>query len=143
MVDGVLIGALVMGETLGYRRARYGRPPSRPRRLVPSAFVALGIHIGFHAAATAAPSTSSAIAFVLAGWTTFFIWWQWVARAPESWNFDEGEDGGGGGGGGPGRGGPQPDDSKPGGGGLEIDWDALEREMSDFIDDDRQLAGAR
>lgn len=144
MLDGVLIGSLVMAETLGYRRAVFGRPPSRPRRLLPSALVSLSIHIGFHAAATMAPTVPTAIAFVLAGWTTFIIWWKWLARAPDPWNFGEGEDGGDGpGGGGGSGGGPDGGDRDPGGGGREIDWEALEREMSDFMDGDRQLAGAR
>lgn len=144
MLEGGLIGALVLGVILSYRRAVFGRPPSRPQRLPGSTVVSLSIHLGFHAGATAAPSASTAIAFVLAGWTIFFIWWKWVGRAPDPWGFGEGEAGGGDepGGGGPGGGGPDRDDHGPGGGGREVDWDALEREMSDFLDRDRQLAGA-
>ena len=139
MVEEGLIGGLVLAETLGYRRAMFGKPPSRPMRLVPASLVSLTIHIGFHAAATVAPSASTAIALVFAGWATFIIWWKWVARAPNPWGFDEGEDGGPPGGGGPGVG-PEPDAGGPGGSGLEIDWDALEREMSDFVSSERELA---
>ena len=136
-----MIGGLVLVETLGYRRAMFGRPPSRPLRLLPAALVSLVIHIGFHAAATVAPSVATAIAFVFAGWATFIIWWKWVARAPNPWGLDEGEDGGGpGGGGGPGVG-PAPDGGGPGGDGLEIDWEAREREMGDFVGSERPLTG--
>ena len=141
MVEEGVIGGLVLAETLGYRRAMFGRPPSRPLRLVPAALISLVIHIGFHAAATAAPSVVTAIAFVFAGWATFIIWWKWVARAPNPWGFDEGEDGNGpGGGGGPGRG-TAPEDGDPGGDGLEVDWEAREREMSDFVAVERPLTG--
>lgn len=144
MLEEGLIGGLVLAETLGYRRAMFGRPPSRPLRLIPAAVVSLVIHIGFHAAATVAPSVITAIAFVFAGWTTFYIWWRWLARAPDPWGLDEGEEGGGGGGsggGGPGVG-PGPDGHQPGGGGREIDWEEREREMGDFLAPDRTLAGA-
>ncbi|MBA2644885.1 MAG: hypothetical protein H0U80_05510 [Solirubrobacterales bacterium] len=144
MVEEGLIGGLVLAEMFGYRRAMFGRPPSRPLRLIPAALVSLVIHIGFHAAATMAPSVATAIAFVFAGWTTFYIWWRWVARAPDPWGFDEGEDGGGGGGpggGGPGLG-PDRDGQDPGGGGREIDWEEREREMGDFLTPDRTLVGA-
>lgn len=140
MVEEGLIGGLVLAETLGYRRAMFGRPPSRPLRLIPASMISLAIHIGFHAAATVAPP-AAAIALVFAGWTTFILWWKWVARAPNPWGLDEGEDGGGpgGGGGGPGLG-PPPEGGGPGGG-LEIDWEEREREMSDFFGSERPLAG--
>jgi hypothetical protein len=59
------------------------------------------IHLGFHAAATAAP-TIDAVALVLAGWTTFGMWCLWLGRLPSRGfrqNEDDGSDGGGGGGG--------------------------------------------
>ncbi len=141
VVEEGLIGGLVLAETLGYRRAMFGRPPSRPLRLLPASLVSLAIHIGFHAAATVAPSAATAIALVFAGWATFIIWWKWVARAPNPWGLDDGEDGGGpGGGGGPGLT-PPPDPGGPGGDGLEIDWEEREREMSDFVGSERPLAG--
>ncbi len=140
VVEEGLIGGLVLAETLGYRRAMFGRPPSRPLRLLPASLVSLAIHIGFHAAATVAPSAATAIALVFAGWATFIIWWKWVARAPNPWGLDEGEDGGGPGGGGPGLT-PPPDPGGPGGDGLEIDWEEREREMSDFVGSERPLAG--
>ena len=143
MLEEGLIGGLVLAEMLGYRRAMFGSPPSRPLRLLPAALVSLVIHIGFHAAATMAPSVSTAIAFVFAGWTTFYIWWRWVARATDPWGFEEGDDGGGGGGGGGGPGlGPDRDRHDPGGGGREIDWEEREREMGDFVTPDRTLVGA-
>ena len=142
MVEEGLIGGLVLAETLGYRRAMFGRPPSRPLGLVTASLISLTIHIGFHAAATVAPSAVSAVALVFAGWATFIIWWKWVARAPNPWGLDDGEDGGGpgGGGGGPGIG-PAPHGGGPGGDGLEIDWEEREREMSDFVSPERPLAG--
>ncbi len=141
MVEEGLIGGLVLAETLGYRRAMFGRPPAQPLHLVPASLISLLIHIGFHAAATVAPSAATAVAFVFAGWATFIIWWKWVARAPNPWGSDEGEDGGGpSGGGGPGVG-PPPQGGGPGGDGLEIDWDEREREMRDFADSHRPLAG--
>ena len=143
MVEEGLIGGLVLAETLGYRRAMFGRPPSRPLRLIPASLTSLAIHIGFHAAATVAPTAPTAIALVFAGWASFIIWWKWVARAPDPWGLDEGDDGGsgpGGGGGGPGVG-PAPAGDGPGGGGLEIDWEEREREMNDFVGSERPLAG--
>ncbi len=141
VVEAGLIGGLVLAETLGYRRAMFGRPPSRPMRLFPASLISLTIHIGFHAAATVAPSALSAIALVFAGWATFIIWWKWVARAPNPWGRDEGEDGGGpGGGGGPGIG-PPPGGRGPSGDGLDIDWEAREREMGDFVGSERPLTG--
>lgn len=143
MVELGLIGGLVLMETLGYRRATFGRPPTRPLRLYPSAFISLAIHIGFHAAATVMPSVATSIAFVLAGWATFFFWWKWVSRAPDPWGFEEGNDGGGGGGGGGGPGiGPDNDGEDPGGGGREIDWEEREREMSDLLTPGRTLVGS-
>ena len=151
MVDEGLIGALVLAGFFVYRRAIFGRPPARPLRLLPGAIVSTSIHIGFHAAATVAPSAPTAIALVLFGWASFLLWWRWMSRAPYlDWNEDEGGGGAGGGGGsdggggGGGPGGDRPDDphSDPGGIAREIDWDALEREMSDFIGE-RELVGAR
>ena len=141
VLEAGLIGGLVLAETLGYRRAMFGRPPSRPLSLVPATLISLAIHIGFHAAATVAPSVVSATALVFAGWATFIIWWRWVARAPNPWGFDEGEDGGGpDGGGGPGIG-PAPESGGPGGDGIDIDWEQREREMDDFVGSERPLAG--
>jgi hypothetical protein len=149
MLDEGLIGAIMVFETLSYRRAFFGRPPSRPMRLVPSGLISGSIHLGFHAAATAAPSAPTAIAFVLAGWASFLLWWKWMSRAPKPF-WGEGDDGGGGGpggggggGGGPGSGPRDGDDDRPRGDAREIDWDALEREMADYLDPQRELAGAR
>ncbi|MDP9376500.1 MAG: hypothetical protein M3P40_02815 [Actinomycetota bacterium] len=140
MFNASVITVLVLAEALGYRRAKFGKPPRNPIRVVHSGFISCSIHIAFHALATVAPTTLTAIAFVFAGWTTFIIWWKWMARAPKP-NWGEGDDSGGGpnggGGGGSGGGGPS-----PGGGGLDFDWDAFEDEMNDYLDRDRELVGA-
>jgi hypothetical protein len=145
MLDEGLIGAVMVFEMLWYRRAVFGRPPSRPMRLLPSGLISGAIHLGFHAAATAAPTAPTAIAFVLAGWTSFVLWWKWMARAPKP-RWGDGEEGnggsGGGGGGGGSGGGPKDDGDRPRGDAREIDWDELEREMADFLGPDRELAGA-
>jgi hypothetical protein len=93
------------------------------------------IHLGFHAAATAAP-TVDAVALVLAGWTTFGLWCLWLGRLP-SRGFRQNEDDGDGGGGG---GGPGPDDEPPSGGppdGGGVDWDAFERDFAAYVDGTR------
>ena len=144
MLDEGLIGALVIAEAIGYRRAVFGRPPRKPVRVLPCGVAATSIHLFFHTLATAAPSALSAMALVFAGWTTFILWWKWVARAPKpKWGDgdDSGGDSGGGRGGGGGSG-PGGNDRDPNGGGPEFDWDALERDMEDYLQRDRQLVGA-
>src|SRR3954471_21697308 len=99
-----LVGILVAWVVAVGWRALRGPPPVRPIRFSVVAAVSVAIHLGFHAAATAAP-TLDAVALVLAGWTTFGLWCLWLSRVP-SVGFrpkeDDGGEGGGGGGGGPG-----------------------------------------
>jgi hypothetical protein len=105
------------------------------------AAVSVAIHLGFHAAATAAP-TIDAVALVLAGWSTFGLWCLWLGRVPSA-GFRENEDEGGSsgeggdGGGGRGGGGPDADDGGPSGdgpGGDDVDWDAFEREFAAYVE---------
>lgn len=142
MLDEGLIGTLVVAEAIAYRRAVFGRPPRRPIRVFTSGVTASTIHISFHALATVAPTVLSAITFVLAGWTTFLIWWKWMARAPKP-KWGEGDDAGGGpgGGGGSGPSGKDPSPTDGGGDGVEFDWERFERDLEDYADRDRQLAG--
>ena len=88
------------------------------------------IQFGFHAMATAAPSAATAIALVLTGWTTFALWWKWLAAAPcrpgaaprtrtTTWR-------------------PRRDapafQGPAGANGDDIDWDAFEREFASYVD---------
>jgi hypothetical protein len=108
--------------------------------------VSVVIHLGFHAAATAAP-TIDAIALVLAGWSTFGLWCLWLGRVPSA-GFRENEDdsgsgpdeGGGGGGGGPDD--DPPGSDRPGGpeSGDDVDWDAFERDFATYVEHARRPA---
>jgi uncharacterized membrane protein YgcG len=116
-------------------RALRGPAPARPLRFAVVAAVSVVIHLGFHAAATAAP-TLDAVALVLAGWSTFGLWCLWLGRVPSAGfrqnEDDGGGDGGGGGGGGPDDGGPS--DGPGGPGGDDVDWDAFEREFAAYVE---------
>jgi hypothetical protein len=116
-------------------RAVWGAAPAGPVRFSIVAGVSAAIHLGFHAAATAAP-TLDAVALVLAGWTSFGLWCAWLSRVPSVGfrpNEDEG-DGGGGGGGGPGPDDDPPADDGPPGGGTALDWDAFERDFAAYVE---------
>jgi hypothetical protein len=128
--------AAVLGIWLGLVtwRALFGAPPAGPVRFSIVAAVSAAIHLGFHAAATAAP-TIDAVALVLAGWTTFGMWCLWLGRLP-SRGFRPTEDDGGGDGGGGGGG---PDDGPPSDapgprGGDQVDWDVFEREFAAYVE---------
>src|SRR4051794_26022715 len=106
MFDGGLVGILGVWVTGVAWRALWGAAPARPIRFAVVAAVSATIHLGFHAAATAAP-TLDAVALVLAGWSTFGLWCLWLGRLPSA-GFRPNEDDGGprgagarGGGGGP------------------------------------------
>jgi hypothetical protein len=130
-----LVGVLAVWVVAVAWRALRGPAPERPIRFAVVAAVSAAIHLGFHAAATAAP-TVDAVALVLAGWSTFGLWCLWLGRVP-SRGFRQGDedggsggDGGGGGGGGPGDGGPA---DGPGPGGDAVDWDLFEREFAAYV----------
>jgi hypothetical protein len=65
-----LVGVLAVWVVAVGWRALRGPAPERPIRFAVVAAVSATIHLGFHAAATAAP-TLDAVALVLAGWSTF------------------------------------------------------------------------
>jgi hypothetical protein len=132
MLDVGLVGVLVAWVVAVAWRALRGPAPARPLRFAVVAAVSATIHLGFHAAATAAP-TIDAVALVLAGWSTFGLWCLWLGRMPSRGfrqNEDDGSEGGGGGGSGP-------DDEPPSGGPPEgdggIDWDAFERDFATYV----------
>jgi hypothetical protein len=128
-----LLGTYVAG--IAWRALR-GAPPTRPVRFAVAVAVAMVIHLGFHAVATAAPSIASAAALVLAGWSSFALLCMWLARVPSA-GFREGEDEDGGGedgGGGPGRGdGPRDHDSPPGDDDPDVDWERFEQEFAAYV----------
>jgi len=133
-----LVGVLAVWVIAVGWRALRGPAPERPIRFAVIAVVSATIHLGFHAAATAAP-TLDAVALVLAGWSTFGLWCLWLGRVPSAGfrqNEDEGGgsggDGGGGGGGGPDDGGPR--DGPGGPGGDDLDWDDFEREFAAYVE---------
>ena len=136
MFDVGLVGVLVAWVVAIAWRALRGPAPARPIRFAVVAAVSATIHLGFHAAATAAP-TIDAVALVLAGWSTFGMWCLWLGRIPSA-GFRPNEDEGGSGGDGPGGGGGGPDDGKPGDGpgpgGDDVDWDAFEREFAAYVE---------
>jgi hypothetical protein len=133
MFDAALVGALIVLVAVTARRAIRGSPPRRALAFAPIAAVCTAIQLGFHAAATAAPSVLSAAALVLTGWTSFGLWFVWLGRAPRSRRPDDDEPGGDGrGGGGPGDGG-RPRDSGPGSDGDDPEWDRFEREFADYV----------
>jgi hypothetical protein len=130
-----LVGVLVIYIAGVAWRTVWGAAPVAPVRFSVVAAVSVAIHLGFHAAATAAP-TLDAVALVLAGWSTFGLWCLWLSRVP-SVGFrpkDDESDEGGGGGGGPGPDdGPPADDGTPGGGSA-VDWDVFERDFAAYVD---------
>jgi hypothetical protein len=134
MLDVGLVGVLAVWVAVVTWRALLGAPPPRPVRFAVVAAVSAVIHLGFHAAATAAP-TVDAVALVLTGWTTFAMWCLWLGRLPSrGFRQNEDESDGSDGGGGGGRG---PDDGRgpfPGGGDDDVDWDAFEREFAAYVD---------
>ena len=141
MFDVGLVGILGVWVAGVAWRALWGAPPNAPIRFAVVAAVSVAIHLGFHAAATAAP-TIDAVALVLAGWSTFGLWCLWLGRVPSA-GFRENEDEGGSsgeggdGGGGRGGGGPDADDGGPSGdgpGGHDVDWDAFEREFAAYVE---------
>jgi hypothetical protein len=129
-----LVGVLGVYVAAVAWRALRGAPPASPVRFPIVVAVSAAIHLGFHAAATAAP-TPDAIALVLAGWTSFLLYCVWLARVP-SVGFrpkeDDADEGGGGGGGSGPDGGPPADDGPPGGG-TAVDWDAFERDFAAYV----------
>ena len=129
-----LVGVLGIYVAAVARRAVWGAAPSGPVRFPIVAGVSAAIHLGFHAAATAAP-TIDAIALVLAGWSSFGLWCVWLSRVP-SVGFRQGEDDGDedGGGGGPGPDDGPPADDGPPGGGNAVDWDAFERDFAAYVE---------
>lgn len=136
-----LVGVLAVYVAGAAWRAVWGAPPAAPVRFPIVAGVSATIHLGFHAAATAAP-TLDAVALVLAGWTSFGLWCVWLGRVPSvgfrqspGEDDDDGDDGGGGGGPGPGP----PEDPTPGGDG--VDWDAFERDFAAYVDRSERTDG--
>jgi hypothetical protein len=133
MFDVGLVGVLGVYLAGVAWRALWGAPPAGPIRFAVVAAVSGTIHLGFHTAATAAP-TVDAVALVLTGWTTFGLWCLWLGRLPNR-GFRQNEDDGDGGGGG---GGPGPDDEPPSGGppdsGGDVDWDAFERDFAAYVE---------
>jgi hypothetical protein len=137
MFDVGLVGILGVWVTGVAWRALWGAAPARPIRFAVVAAVSVAIHLGFHAAATAAP-TMDAVALVLAGWSTFGLWCLWLGRVP-SVGFRQNEDDSGGGedGGGGGGRGPDSDDEGPSGGapgGDDVDWDAFDRDFAAYVE---------
>jgi hypothetical protein len=130
-----LVGVLAVYVAGVAWRAIWGAAPAAPVRFPVVAGVSAVIHLGFHAAATAAP-TLDAVALVLAGWSSFGLWCVWLGRVPSAGfrrphgDEDDGGEGDGGGGGGPGDG---PPDEGPPGGGTAIDWDAFERDFAAYV----------
>jgi hypothetical protein len=140
MFDVGLVGVLGVWVVAVAWRALRGPAPTAPIRFAVVAGVSCVIHLGFHAAATAAP-TLDAVALVLAGWTTFGMWCLWLGRVPSAGFRQKEDDGGSGGDGGGGGGGPddggRPSDG-PGPGGDGIDWDAFEREFAAYVERGRE-----
>jgi hypothetical protein len=135
MLDVGLVGVLAVWVALVTWRALLGAPPPRPIRFSVVLAVSAVIHLGFHAAATAAP-TLDAVALVLSGWSTFGMWCLWLGRLP-SRGFRQSEDEGGGDGGGGGHG--PDDDGRPGdgpgpGGDDDVDWEVFEREFAAYVE---------
>src|SRR3954447_1287697 len=139
MFDVGLVGILGVWVTGVAWRALWGAAPARPIRFAVVAAVSVAIHLGFHAAATAAPALD-AVALVLAGWSTCGLFCLWRGRVPSAGFRPSDDDGGGSGGdGGGGGGGSGPDDggasdgpSAPGG--DDVDWDTFERDFAAYVD---------
>lgn len=138
MFDVGLVGVLGLWVAGVAWRALVGAAPAGPIRFPVVAAVSAVIHLGFHAAATAAP-TIDAVALVLAGWSTFALWCLWLGRVPSRGFRQNEDDGGGSGGDGGGGGGGGPDDGPPAGDGPsggddDVDWDAFERDFADYVE---------
>jgi len=144
MFDVGLVGVLGVYVAGVAWRAIRGAAPVAPVRFPIVAGVSAAIHLGFHAAATAAP-TVDAVALVLAGWSSFGLWCVWLSRLP-SVGFRQGDDDaddGGGGGGGPGPDDGPPVDDGPPGGGSAVDWDAFERDFAAYVERTERPDGER
>ncbi|MEA2270305.1 MAG: hypothetical protein QOC64_2915 [Solirubrobacteraceae bacterium] len=137
MFDVSLVSGLAVLVAWVARRAVRGAPPRGPVRFAIIAAVSAAIQLGFHAAATAAPTLLSVIALVLTGWTGFILWMVWLSRAPAGRSGESPEDDAGGGGGGGGRGphddGPPRGDPPSGGDESDIDWERFERDLGEYI----------
>jgi hypothetical protein len=141
MFDVGLVGILGVWVAGVAWRALLGAAPARPIRFAVVAAVSVAIHLGFHTAATAAP-TLDAVALVLAGWSTFGLWCLWLGRVPSAGFRPQEDDGGSGGeggdgGGGHGGGGPDSDDGRPSGdgpGGDDVDWERFERDFAAYVE---------
>jgi hypothetical protein len=139
MFDLGLIGLL--GTYVGgiAWRARWGAPPTRPMRFAVAIAVSVCINLGFHAAATAAPTIASAAALVLAGWSSFALWCLWLGRLPPARLREGGEDddtsGGDDSGGGRGpSGGPDDHDGPTGDDGPDdVDWERFEEAFAAYV----------
>lgn len=138
-----LLGTYVAGIAW---RALWGSPPVRPIRFAVAVAVSMVIHLGFHAAATAAPSIVSAAALVLAGWTSFTLWCIWLGRVPSAGFRERGDDddapGGEDGGGGLGPGDGPPDEGPPGDEGPDVDWERFEDEFAAYVQRSRETQPA-
>ncbi len=133
MLDALVVGVLLVALAWAFRRAVRGRAPLRPVRLWVIVAVTAAIQLGFHAAATAAPSVPIVVALVFSGWSAFLLWWVWLTRAPTR-RLDDGSDGDARGGG-PGGGGSDDDRGGPrGGGDGEFDWEAFERDFWPYVE---------
>jgi hypothetical protein len=135
MIGVGLVGVLGLWVAVVAWRALRGPAPTAPVSFAVAVGVSGVIHLGFHAAATAAP-TLDAVALVLAGWSTFGLWCVWLGRLPSAGfrqNEDDGSSGGDGGGGGGGPDNDGPGDG-PGPGGDGVDWDAFEREFAAYVE---------
>ncbi len=139
MLDAVVVVVLLAALTWTLRRAVWGRPPARPVRLAVIVGVTAAIQLGFHAAATAAPSVPMVVALVFSGWICFILWWVWLTRAPTQ-RFEDGSDGGGSGGGPGGGGGDDDRGGDPPSGDGEVDWEAFEREFWPYVERQRRPA---
>src|SRR4051794_22071468 len=140
MLDVGLVGILGVWVAGVAWRALWGAAPARPTRFAVVAAVPATIHLGFHAAATAAP-TLDAVALVLAGWSSFGLFCLWLGRVPSVGfrpNEDDSGEGGGGGGGGPGPDDGPPADDGPPGGGSAVDWDAVDRDFAAYVERPRR-----
>lgn len=140
-----LLGTYVAGIAW---RALWGAPPARPMRFAVAVAVSMVIHLGFHTAATAAPTIASAAALVLAGWTSFALWCMWLGRVPSAGFREGGEDddgpGGEDGGGGGGPGDAPEDHGGPAGGddGPDVDWERFEEEFAAYVHRSREAEPA-
>ncbi len=134
MLDVGLAGVLAMWLCLVTWRALWGAPPGAPVRFWIVAAVSAVIHLGFHAAATAAP-TIDAVALVLAGGRRSGCGASGSAAfraAGSARTRTRATKDGGGGGGGPDDG--RPDDRTGPRGGDDVDWDVFERDFAAYVE---------